>query len=146
MPQFKDKRSQQILYEKASCSRESQIAAEIIKKIIEIFPNPVAIIDRDGRFREANSKLTSLLKIDKSKLAGYKITSVIKATGNQLFTRRFLDDLFAEAVKKPIKAKVILGDRISAEASAHALSFGRDVMILIVFRTFIQERRDFDAG
>jgi len=133
MPQFKDKRSQQILCEKASCSRESQIAAEIIKKIIEIFPNPVAIIDRDGRFREANNKLTSLLKIDKSKLAGYKITSVIKAAGKQLFTRRFLDDLFAEAVKKPIKAEVILGDRISAEASAHALSFGKDAMILIVF-------------
>jgi len=133
MPQLKDKGNQQVLYEKAGCSRKRQITVGILKKIIEIFPNPVAIIDTDGRLLGANSKLVNLLKIDRGKIAGCEITSFIKAAGNQHFTRRFLNELFTEAMKKTMKAEVLLGDRVSAEASAYALPLGRDVIILIVF-------------
>jgi len=132
MSQFKYEASRQILHGKENRMGDFW-TNKIVKKMIEIFPSPAAIIDGDGQFQEINHKFIKILGIDKRKISSRRITDLVEFTGNLSFQSRCFDNFFAEAGEKPLKIKVFLRERrINAEALVYGLSWGKDGRTLVI--------------
>jgi len=133
MTRFKNEAGQPILHEGSIFTKELWITDGIIDKLIEVFPNPVAIIDCRGRFLKANGKLAKMFGVDRETLIGRRINDLVEFVEEQSFTSD-LYNLFAKSVETPVKFNVSLKERkINLEAFAYSLTWKNEAKILIVF-------------
>jgi len=134
MSRFKNEASLPVLHEKRVFMRDLWATDRIVEKLIEIFPDPVAIINCDGEFLKINEKLAKMFQVDRKDLIGRRITDVVEFLEDTSFTSNFPGSLFAETAQEPLKFDVLLKKRrINVEAVAYNLTLGNDTKILLVF-------------
>jgi len=135
MSRLKGEATQTLLHEKGKATSAFRVINGMVKKLIEIFPSPVAIIDKDGQFLEINEKLVKILGINRRKLADHRINDLVKFAENMPFTGSRSSNPFAEAAEAPLKIVVhSRNGKFDAEAAAYKLTEGNDTKILIVFK------------
>ena len=134
MSRFKNEASLPVLHEKGVFIRDLWATDRIVEKLIEIFPDPVAIINCDGEFLKINEKLAKMFQVNRKDLIGRRITDVVEFLEDASFTSNFPDSLFAETAQEPLKFDVFLKKRrINVEDIAYNLTLGNDAKILLVF-------------
>jgi len=134
MSQFKNEASWPVLHERESFMRDLWAAESIVEKLIEAFPNPVAIINCDGEFLKINEKLVKMFGIDRRDLIGHRITDIVEVIEDASFASSLPDNLFAKVAEEASEFYVLLKNRkVNVEAVAYNLTQGNDAKILLVF-------------
>jgi len=134
MSRFKNETSWPIPREKGGFIKEFWMTSRIVERLIEVFPNPVAIINCDGEFLKINEKLAKMFGGNRRDLIGRRITDVVEFVGDTSFTGNFFDILSVEDSEVPLKFHLFLKKRkVKIEAVAYNLTRGNDAKILIVF-------------
>ncbi len=134
MQRLKDDASHPFLHRKNKLTKDFWKTNEIVKRLIDIFPSPAAIIDTNGRFLEVNEKLAKIAGTSRRELTNRRVTDVIKLMNDTFFSDGSFINLLKEAEEAPLKIDVLLGnERINAEAAAYKLTNGNDTKIFVLF-------------
>jgi len=135
MSQLRGKAGQPILDGKLKSMRDYWTANGIVKRLLEIFPSPAAIIDGDGRFLEVNEKLVKIAGLSREELVSLKISDIIESAGRTSFPNRRPRNPFAEAAKTNV---LFRNGKINAEAVVHVLTWGENPEIFVVFNVLYE--------